>query len=124
VQCRGLDIHTSKKTWDQFYAVDPMAGLTTTTQKAHMIGGEACVWTVTFDASMLPVALWPRLLAVSERLWSPAAKTTNASSPQTQALSRLTWARCVLNSRGIGAGSVLANEVPDPAPLYGSCLLQ
>ena len=80
------------------------------------------MWTVTFDASVLATALWPRLLAVSERLWSPAVQTANATA--NAALQRLMWARCALNARGIPAGSVLGNHIPDPSPLYGSCLLQ
>jgi hypothetical protein len=80
----GLDIHTSDKTWADFYAVDPTAGLNTTAQRANLLGGEACVWSVTFDSSVISATLWPRLLAVSERLWSPAAKTVNASAESTQ----------------------------------------
>jgi hexosaminidase len=117
----GLDIHTSTKSWRDFYSVDPTAGLNSSAVR-NLIGGEACVWTVTFDASVLATALWPRLLAVSERLWSPGALTANTTT--NDALKRRMWARCALNARGIPAGSALGNLVPDDAPLYGSCLLQ
>ena len=116
----GLDIHTSTKTWDSFYAVDPTAGLNGSL--ANLIGGESCVWTVTFDASVLSTVLWPRLLAVSEKLWTPKALTANTTA--NAALERLSWARCMLNSRGVPAASPLANLTPEPSPLYGSCLLQ
>lgn len=117
----GLDIHTAGKTWDQFYSVDPAAGLNAT-QAANLLGGEACVWTVMIEASDLSSALWPRLLAVAERLWSPSVVTQNAT--RNHALTRIRWARCMLNSRGIPAGSALGNLVPEASPLYGSCLLQ
>jgi hypothetical protein len=60
---------------------------------------------------------------ISEDLRAVCAGRYNALL-LSQALSRLMWARCALNSRGIPAGSVLGNKVPEPAPLYGSCLLQ
>ena len=117
----GLTIHTKSKTWDQFYTVDPTAGLNAT-QQGKLLGGEACVWTVMIEANDLAAALWPRLLAVSEKLWSPARLTHNATA--NDALARLRWARCALNARGIAAGSALGNQVPAASPLYGSCLLQ
>jgi hexosaminidase len=64
------------------YAVDPMSGDSaslTPAEQSQIIGGEAAQWTEYVTAEILDNRLWPRLGAIAERLWSPAAITDQAS---------------------------------------------
>ncbi|MBX9602584.1 MAG: beta-N-acetylhexosaminidase [Bryobacteraceae bacterium] len=42
-------------------------------ERKQILGGEACLWSEMITARNLHFRLWPRLGAVAERLWSPAA---------------------------------------------------
>ena len=64
----------------------------------HVLGGHGEMWGETVDASDLAQTVWPRLAAISERLWSPKG-TTDAKA----ALPRIEAFRCLLNRRGISA---------------------
>jgi hexosaminidase len=44
-----------------------------TAQQQLILGGEAALWSELVPADILDLKLWPRLYAVAERLWSPAA---------------------------------------------------
>ena len=44
-------------------------------QISRVLGGEACMWTEYVSDATLDSRLWPRVLAVAERLWSPATIT-------------------------------------------------
>ncbi len=66
------------------YAVDPLPVPTGTPtlnseQTSHVLGGEACMWAELVDQNNVDTRLWPRTLAVAERLWSPASTTDLAS---------------------------------------------
>jgi len=106
-------------TWQHMYSVDPTAGVTNTTQLELIIGGEACMWGETVDISDMLQTVWPRAAAVAERLWSPAASTTDPS----QAESRFAWFRCLMNDRGIAAAPhSLGGRAAPPGP--GDCYQQ
>ena len=53
-------------------AAQPSAVLSTAQQQL-ILGGEAALWSELVPADILDLKLWPRLYAVAERLWSPAA---------------------------------------------------
>ncbi len=56
------------------YATDPMSagGDLSAQQKAHVLGGESCMWSEFTPSETIDSRIWPRNLAVAERLWSPA----------------------------------------------------
>ena len=55
------------------YMVDPLphaSGLSPE-QQAHILGGEACMWTEQTSPQDIDSRIWPRAAAIAERLWSP-----------------------------------------------------
>lgn len=56
------------------YSFDPVpSGLTEAEQK-NILGGEACLWTEFAEQSNVDAKIFPRLLAMAERLWSSAER--------------------------------------------------
>ena len=78
------------------YAVDPLAGPAaqlTPEQAAHILGGEACMWSELVDAETADSRVWPRTAAIAERFWS-ARELTDVDSmyARMEAVSRqLEW---------------------------------
>ncbi len=66
------------------YAVDPMtmtggaAALTAEEQK-RILGGEACMWSEFVTPETIDSRIWPRLVAIAERFWSPQETRDNQS---------------------------------------------
>ncbi|HLH09575.1 MAG TPA: family 20 glycosylhydrolase [Terriglobales bacterium] len=59
----------------QHYAVDPLTGPSanlTPEQTQRILGGEACMWTEWVSPENVDNRIWPRNVAIAERLWSPA----------------------------------------------------
>jgi len=57
----------------QHYAIDPLAngaGLSPE-EKQRVLGGEACMWAEFVTPDNIDERIWPRAIAVAERLWSP-----------------------------------------------------
>jgi hexosaminidase len=59
------------------YAMDPLPADSplSSSEKAHILGGEACMWTELVTPENVDSRIWPAALAVAERLWSPASVT-------------------------------------------------
>jgi hexosaminidase len=58
------------------YRIDPLsgeAGQLNSEQAAHILGGEACMWSEYVTEETVDSRLWPRAAVVAERLWSPAS---------------------------------------------------
>jgi len=106
-------------TWWQFYLNDPYQNITDPSQQALVLGGEVCMWGETVDTSDAEQTIWPRAAAAAERLWS-AADVTDV----TQALSRLMWFRCLLNSRGVAAAPVNNDQARSSPAGPGPCGIQ
>lgn len=57
------------------YQIDPLGGAAqqlNEREAAHVLGGEACMWTEYATEETVDSRLWPRAAAIAERLWSPA----------------------------------------------------
>jgi hexosaminidase len=61
------------KTAEQMYLADPLPSGLSAAQAALVLGGEACMWGEYITLETIDSRLWPRMLAVAERFWSPAS---------------------------------------------------
>jgi hexosaminidase len=51
---------------------DPPSSLQTPSQRSHILGGEATMWSEWVTPETVDSRIWPRTAAIAERLWSPA----------------------------------------------------
>ncbi len=57
------------------YAVDPMGGAAASlspSEQQNILGGESCMWAEYVNAENIDSRIWPRNVAIAERLWSAA----------------------------------------------------
>jgi hexosaminidase len=61
----------------QHYAVDPLPfdSKLTEAEAAHVLGGEATMWSEWVSPETIDSRIWPRTAAIAERLWSPRTVT-------------------------------------------------
>ncbi|MCM3904544.1 MAG: family 20 glycosylhydrolase [Pyrinomonadaceae bacterium] len=61
----------------QHYVVDPIPTDSTLTEAeaAHVLGGEATMWSEWVSPDTIDSRIWPRTAAIAERLWSPRTVT-------------------------------------------------
>ncbi|CAA6654879.1 unnamed protein product [Spirodela intermedia] len=103
--------------------LDPLEGIDDASQQKLVIGGEVCMWGETADTSDIQQTIWPRAAAAAERLWSPR-ETTSGEDPNSTALPRLEYFRCLLNRRGVAAAPVTNFYARRPPYGPGSCYAQ
>ena len=105
-------------TWDKVYLNEPCNGVPD--DLCHLVlGGHGEMWGETVDASDIQQTVWPRLSAISERLWSPRNLTDTADAKD-----RIQSFRCLLNRRGIAAAPVDNGNARSAPPGPGSCFNQ
>ena len=63
----------AQKTSAQMFLADPVPSDTTLTsdQQRLILGGEVCMWAEQLNPETVDSRVWPRTMAVAERLWSP-----------------------------------------------------
>ena len=107
------------ETWDKFYDVDILAGVTNTSDIPLILGGETEMWGETADGSDVLQTIFPRAAAAAERQWSYDV-VTNSQDPSV--LPRLQQFRCLMLERGVPAapiGNAQARTAPGGP---GTCL--
>ncbi|CAG2169452.1 unnamed protein product, partial [Oppiella nova] len=101
--CWYLNYISYGQDWEKYYRCDPTKSLADDSEKALVLGGEACMWGEYVDGTNLLARLWPRASAVAERLWSDPNHTNDIES----AKFRLDQHRCRMLRRGIPAQPIL-----------------
>eukprot|EP01133_Synstelium_polycarpum_P003808 gene3808-4390_t len=98
-------------TWLDFYGADPLAGVTKNTQ--NIIGGEAIMFAEQVNQFSWDTRVWPRALAIAERLWSAQTVTST-----TAALPRLGQQSCSISRRGVQSSPLFPDFClyPDEIP--------
>ena len=82
------------------YSFEPMPRALEAEERPHILGGEACMWTEFTPQERVDSQLFPRLLAFSEALWSPAASRDFADFR-----ARLEGHYPLLKARGVAYGA-------------------
>lgn len=110
------------RAWEEVYQRSPCQGIPDDRPDlcSKVLGGHGEMWGETVDSSDFDATVWPRLAAISERLWS----TEDQTSDSAMALPRIQEFRCLLNERGIAAAPVNNADARSAPPGPGSCYKQ
>ena len=84
--------------WQKMYSMDPTAGLSPAS-KPFVLGGEVALWTEMTNEANVDGIVWPRAVAVAERLWSLAVVDKIVVSDETT--NRLDYHGLRLARRGL-----------------------
>eukprot|EP01133_Synstelium_polycarpum_P015530 gene15530-18448_t len=95
-------------TWTSFYKYDPTDGVTS--NEHLIIGGEGQAWAEQVNQLCFDTRVWPRNIAIAERLWSNRA--VNSTS---EALPRIQQFSCHIERRGVLSGPLFPSYCNLPA---------
>ncbi len=103
----GVQLYLFDDTWKVFYGNEPLnAGNFTDAMAKLILGGEAAMWSETVSNENIIQKIFPRIMAVAERLWSPKEIVLNDATKD-WITNRLENVRCnSLVKRGVKAGPV------------------
>lgn len=94
------------KTWQRIYDYDFTLNLTET-QKSHVIGAEAPLWSEQVDDTVISSKLWPRAAALAELTWSGNKDPATGLKRTTQMTQRILNFREYLVANGIQATALV-----------------
>lgn len=107
------------RTAEALYLADPLTGATLSAEEsARILGGEATMWGEHLSIESIDSRIWPRLVAIAERLWSPGDVRDVADMYR-----RLDLMRPRLELAGLGSEGYVARMArqlangQDPTPL-------
>ena len=107
------------KTWQRIYDYDFTANLTET-QKRHVLGAEAPLWSEQVDDVTISSGLWPRAAALAELVWS-GNRDKNGQKRTTELTQRLLNFREYLVANGVMATALVSKyclQHPHNCDLY------
>lgn len=108
------------KTWQRIYDYDFTLNLTET-QKSHVLGAEAPLWSEQVDDTVISSKLWPRAAALAELTWSGNRDPVTGVKRTTQMTQRILNFREYLVANGIGATALVPKyclQHPHACDLY------
>lgn len=108
------------KTWQRIYDYDFTLNLTDT-QKSHVLGAEAPLWSEQVDDTVISTKLWPRAAALAELTWSGNKDPATGLKRTTQMTQRILNFREYLVANGIQATALVPKyclQHPHACDLY------
>jgi hexosaminidase len=100
-QCPG----ENHNAWKCMYNIEPREASYTDAEAKLVLGGEASMWGDDVNADNIEAFTWRGIVAIAERLWSPAASLTDPNMDYTP-VARLSYHACRLRMRGLRMGPV------------------
>ncbi|KAK3180064.1 woronin body major protein [Lecanicillium sp. MT-2017a] len=94
------------KTWQRIYDYDFDANLTET-QKKHIIGAAAPLWSEQVDDTVISIKMWPRAAALAELVWSGNKDPKTGKKRTTLLTQRILNFREYLIANGISAAPLV-----------------